>query len=179
MENLLILDTETTGLDPDKGCLVTEVGVVLFNVKYRTVLQSLCTLLPVQDNPAQQFNFIDHRWTLERYEIDNALRMIDSMASCADYVVAHNAQFDKKFMLTINSKVNDMEWICTKNNFKWPCQLFRYRLEDICKAMDVPYIGAHRALTDCNFIAQCFHKITDLDERLEMSAKNIHSNRFR
>jgi DNA polymerase-3 subunit epsilon len=180
MENVMILDTETTGLEPDKGFLIAEVGALLYSVKYRTVLQSICTLLPVNNNPAQHVNFIDHKWTLEKYNNGVALTMLDAMAATADYVIAHNAPFDRKFMRTIHgSKVNDMEWICTKANFKWPVQLFRYRLEDICNAMGVPYVGAHRALADCNFIAQCFSKIEDLTERLEMAAKHLHGNRFR
>ena len=45
-ENILILDTETSGLDNEKDdCL--EVGSILFNVKNRSVLAQQSFLLPV------------------------------------------------------------------------------------------------------------------------------------
>ena len=54
---LLLLDVETTGLDPSADQLC-EVGAILFSVPQRAVLISLSFLLPVQDNPAEAINGI-------------------------------------------------------------------------------------------------------------------------
>ena len=54
---LLIIDTETTGLDPELDhCL--EVGVILFSVASRTVLAQQSFLLPVESNAAEHINRI-------------------------------------------------------------------------------------------------------------------------
>ena len=37
MNNILIIDTETTGLEPTKGALVLEIGALLFNVEDKVV----------------------------------------------------------------------------------------------------------------------------------------------
>ena len=51
--NILILDTETTGLDyKNDDCL--EVGSILFNVKNRSVLAQQSFLLPVEINNAEK-----------------------------------------------------------------------------------------------------------------------------
>ena len=52
---LLIIDTETTGLDPEKDrCL--EVGAILFDVSARSVLAQQSFLLPVESNAAEPIN---------------------------------------------------------------------------------------------------------------------------
>ena len=57
LDNILILDTETTGLDNENDdCL--EVGSILFNVKSRSVLAQLSFLLPVEKNNAEKINNI-------------------------------------------------------------------------------------------------------------------------
>ena len=50
--SLLILDVETTGLEPPQAELC-EIGAVLFSVPQRSILQQLSFLLPVSSNDAQ------------------------------------------------------------------------------------------------------------------------------
>ena len=115
-------------------------------------------------------NNIDPEWTRLPYPTRTALEFFDQMAFESDYIVAHNASFDRKFIeheLPI-SKILNASWICTKNDFKWPVHLARNRLQDVCNAMGVPYVDAHRALTDCHFLADCFSKVSDLQERFNL-----------
>ena len=54
---LLIIDTETSGLDPQQDqCL--EVGCILFDVPSRSVLAQQSFLLPVDSNAAEPINRI-------------------------------------------------------------------------------------------------------------------------
>ena len=191
IENILILDTETNGLDPSKGAQVIEIGALLFNVHHRQVIQSLSTLLYCDSNPVQEINHIDPEWTHVRKEEGAAIKFLTLMARQCSLVIAHNAIFDKKFIHTLirSPGIEDlfnMQWVCTKKDFKWPVNLFRYRLQDICEAMGVSYINAHRALTDCTFLAECFKKVDDLESRLYNASKiqsfnniNSENNSFR
>ena len=194
IENILILDTETTGLSPEKGDKVIEIAAVLFNLKHKVVLQSFATLLPCLDNPVEKINHIKAEATQCKYAFLNELTKenieeiwedpesqssiiydekitLDSilmeMSKYAEVCVAHNADFDKKFIATLpcGDQLLKKKWVCTKANFTWPVPLQRLRLEDICNGMKVPYVHAHRALADCLLLAQCFQKIEDLEQR--------------
>lgn len=165
--NILILDTETTGLEPTKGAKLIEIGALLYNVKYHQIIQTFSTLLPCEENDAKKINHIEPEWTQCNQNTTSAIYFLYGMAKDSSFIVAHNAQFDKKFLHSCTNSVEfwDKRWICTKNDFKWPVRLTRFRLEDICIAMKVPYINAHRALADCSLIAQCFDNIPDLEQR--------------
>jgi DNA polymerase III subunit epsilon len=55
--NLLIVDTETTGLTPaDARCI--EVGGILFSTEERAVLGQCSFLLPTDENPVAHINGI-------------------------------------------------------------------------------------------------------------------------
>jgi DNA polymerase-3 subunit epsilon len=193
LENILIIDTETTGLLPEKGDRVIEVAAVLFNIKHKAILQCFSTLLPCRENPVEKINHISVGMTNCKYPFaqstkilyENSTHYIDEsviiyedkimmenilteMSDHSDALVAHNAQFDKKFIATLlcGEHLLDKKWICTKANFTWPEPLQRLRLEDICNAMKVPYINAHRAMSDCLLLAQCFQNVVDLEERI-------------
>lgn len=165
--NILILDTETTGLEPTKGAKVIEIGAVLYNVQHKQAIQILSFFLPCDANPVQNINNIHPDWTNCNPNTHSALCFLQDMAKNCTYIVAHNAPFDKKFIKTVINSTEfwDKRWVCTKSDFKWPAPLSRYRLEDICNAMKVPYINAHRALSDCTLLAQCFENVSDLEER--------------
>lgn len=198
IENILILDTETTGLDPAKGNKVIEIAVVLFNLKHKAVLQCFSTLLPCDENPCENINHISAESTRCTYPYDRELEttietiwddphspttiitdewpdyfmqgILPFMADAAQAIVAHNAEFDRKFVASMPccSELSERKWICTKKNFTWPVPLNRLRLEDICNAMGVPYVQAHRAMSDCMLMVQCFQKVQDLEERFSM-----------
>ena len=57
IENILILDTETTGLDENKDEII-EVGCMLFNVNSKSVLSQVSFLFPVSSNGAEHVNGI-------------------------------------------------------------------------------------------------------------------------
>ena len=170
VRNILILDTETNGLHPSKGALLIEIGALLYNIEHRKILQTLSAFLPCYENPVQHINNIEPVWTTQadgKWSVDALM----DMSYNADCIVAHNAQFDKAFIESVVWEEHEFwkkKWICTKNDFKWPVHLARNRLQDVCNAMGVPYVDAHRALIDCHFLADCFSKVSDLQERFNL-----------
>ena len=150
--NLLIIDTETTGLYPEKGALCIEVGALLYNVTHKKVLQTFSTFLPCDSNPVENINNIKAVWTRCEMAKEMPFRFLNEMASYSHFIVAHNADFDRKFLATIPALMGkhlfNTRWLCTRDGFPWPVSLPRKRLQDVCEAMKVPYVDAHRALTD-------------------------------
>ena len=167
IENILVLDIESTGLDAKKHKCI-EVGAVLFNIPHRTILQQFSTLFPCDENPVEDINNIKPAATQATYSHHYWDVHFMTMVHSSQAIVAHNAQFDKKFIDEFNLNILS-PWICTKNDFEWPVNLPRKRLQDVCEAMGISYDKSHRALADCMFIIDCFGKLDDLESRLQLA----------
>jgi DNA polymerase III subunit epsilon len=80
-----------------------------------------------------------------------------------DCVISHNVPFDKR-MLTSIPQLKIMEtklWVCSMLDIYWP----KYKgypkwpsLQDICEAYVIPYLWAHQASRDCNFLKTCLEE---------------------
>lgn len=164
MERILIVDTETTGLDPSTGKLV-EIGAVLFDVRRRAVLSQVSTLLPVDENPVERINRIaaDTAQATPIEVIQQARELVRALASHANAFVAHNADFDSKWL----PGLGDKPWICTMDDVRWP-KVSRARQSVVGLALDyeVPVWAAHRALTDCTYLVQVMQREPELERLL-------------
>ncbi len=176
MNNIVILDTETTGLDVTKGQVI-EIGAIFYNIPHRNILAQCSTLIYAEDNAAYEVNRIEvdliksHNPIVELFSIETLISMISN----ADAILAHNAEFDKKWIETIpRFKIisESKKWICTRNDVVWPirkgCAL---NLIHICADLGVPIINAHRALDDCHLLVGALSKIDDIEYFLDKSGK--------
>lgn len=167
-ECLLILDTETTGLDPrEHQCI--EVGAVLFDVPRRSVLSQVSFLLPCQSNPAQAVNGIDPLLTRQQQPWQSALACFEALVEAADLLVAHNAAFDRQWFGLGPLPNLSKPWLCSMEDIRWPAdrQLrANPSVRDLALAYGVPVWAAHRALTDCIYLAQVFERCGDLEQLL-------------
>lgn len=165
---LLILDTETTGLDPASGqCL--EVGAVLFHVPARAVLGQLSFLIPADTNPARHVNGIDPAVTRLPQPWRQSLALFGALVQSADAVLAHNAAFDRQWFGIDPLPVIERPWICSMDDIRWPGDRHlraNPSVRDLALAYGVPVWAAHRALTDCIYLAQVFERCPELEELL-------------
>jgi DNA polymerase III subunit epsilon len=154
MDKILIIDTETTGLKPEDGAVLIEVGAILFDVELREVIAQLSFLLPVEENAAEHVNRISPELTTKGEALEYPmLTAFRAMAVEADYAVAHNAAFDSQWFF---NEPLGLKWICTMDDVKWPKNTKRGRPSVMSLALDygVPVWSAHRALTDCIYLAE-------------------------
>lgn len=167
-ERLLILDTETTGLDPQEHRCI-EVGAVLFSVPHRAVLSQLSFLLPCESNDARGINGIDPEATRQPQPWQQALHCFQALVDCADVVLAHNASFDRQWFGHGALPAITRPWLCSMEDLRWPSERglrANPSVRDLALAYGVPVWAAHRALTDCIYLAQVFERCTDLEALL-------------
>ena len=161
MDKVLIIDTETTGLSPQDGRCI-EVGAILFDVKARAAICSLAFLIPSETNAAQHVNGIDPGLT---FQSPCGRSLLCSFADEADAIVAHNAAFDRQWFDGAHLPDLELPWICTMEDVPWPPSLRlkgRPSVTALALAHGVPVWAAHRALTDCTYIAQVFERCDNL-----------------
>ncbi len=167
-ERLLILDTETTGLQSERDHCI-EIGAVLFHVAERAVLDQVSFLLPCQANPAEPINGISAAVSRTPQPWQAGLHFFEAMLDAADLVVAHNVKFDRAWFGREPLPAISKPWLCTMEDIRWPPSL-RLKptpsVRDLALAHAVPVWAAHRALTDCIYLAQVFERCGDLDALL-------------
>ena len=158
VDRILILDCETTGLDPVEDCAI-ELGLVVYSVRHRTVLRSYSTLLASgRENTAEAINHIPSSALNDGSTPKQAWSVFEHWASKVDAIVAHRADFDRQFVPMV-----DRPWICTKYGVKWP-------LEDkpgqsliyLALAHGLGVVDPHRALSDCMLIARLLTRCAEL-----------------
>jgi DNA polymerase III subunit epsilon len=160
IKRCLIVDTETTDLDPAAGRVI-EVGAILYSIENRSTLASFATLLAGETNEAERINRIPPAALREvgeiRANLSAAGDVLKSMRRCADVIVCHNVEFDQQWF---RNEWRELPWVCTAFDFDWPAasreagSLIHLALEH-----GVGVSAAHRALTDCNLIAALFDRM--------------------
>lgn len=170
-QRLLLLDCETTGLDDNAE--LCEIGAVLFSVPHRAVMQQLSFLLPVVSNPALDLNGIDPALTLEPQPAVDARGLFLAMVASADALVAHNAAFDRPWIdaWLVSAGIDTTAaqgkpWICTCEGISWEGLKPNPSLAALALAHGIPVWAAHRALTDCIYLAQILQRDPQLEEHL-------------
>lgn len=172
--NFVILDLETTGFHPNSGGRIIEIGAVkienfeivdrfsTFVNPEQKIPQKITDLTGITDDMVKNYPNI---WNV----IHKVWDFIEGYT-----VIAHNASFDwdryLKFYFDKIGKHATNDVICTMEKSKKifvskekyankETNRIRHKLEDLCGRLDVNLQGAHRAINDCEALAQCFMKM--------------------
>jgi DNA polymerase-3 subunit epsilon len=164
LRTALILDTETTGLDPKTDSCI-EVGCILYDLEQAAPIASFASLIRCDRNPAWEVN----RITINALDIapdagDVWLRAYE-FASRADIIMAHRAEFDRGF---VSPQVRDAKpWVCTKFHVDWPHGKPGDPLTFLALAHGVGIVNAHRAMSDCDTLSRLLSRVHEMTQTEE------------
>jgi DNA polymerase III epsilon subunit-like protein len=154
VENLLIIDLETQGLDPAVHKIV-EIGCVLWSVRHTCVVAAWSDLVAQETNEAQPINRISPEATRLGLPHAAAIVRLRNFVSRADVLVAHRAEFDAGFLPADLGR----PWVCSKFDIPWPSSKIGESLVFVALAHGVPVTRNHRALSDCLLLAHTFEAV--------------------
>ena len=158
-EPIAILDFETTGMSPDYGDRVTEVGVVV--IADGQIIDSFQSLM----NAGVRIpRFIEQLTGITNAMIRKAPPVNDVMTELAEFIgesplVAHNASFDRKFLdaeLNYIGRQRRQEIACSVlvSRRVYP-EAPSHKLGELVRYVGLPTDGIyHRALADATMTAQ-------------------------
>ena len=186
-KKLIVLDTETTGLEVEEGHRIVEVGAVALADRKRTDLHFHSYLNPERsvDEEAEKV----HGLSIER--LSNEPIFSEIAESFLEFVegsilVIHNARFDLGFLNSelkrVSSKYPTLEEICDVEDTllmarnKFPGQ--RNSLDALANRFEISGYDRsfHGALLDANILADVYIHLTGGQSKFEFMTSNINSN---
>lgn len=146
MSIIVVLDTETTGIDPLKD-QVTEFAFASVDIESAKVIDIYSVLYSISvPNPMADLTGIPERLS-STYGL--AMGPITPNRLVPEAFVAHNASFDKSFIYPVmHPNLQDIPWLCTRLDWKWPKTSNSQKLVDLALAHGVAVTSAHRAFSD-------------------------------
>lgn len=169
-DEFIVLDIETTGLSPDKGGRIIELGAVkikkdgtlldsyksFFNPKMKISKKSV-SLTGITDEMVKDAPSLWH-------ELPNISEFIGDTP-----VVCHNLKFDwDRFLLPSFREIGIIKKNIAIDSLKLARLTFKdeksHKLADLCSYCEVPMRTAHRAYDDAYMTAECLVKMIELNK---------------
>lgn len=170
MKTYIIFDIETTGLKPEEGSEITEIGAIKID-EYGKEIERFHSLVEIEGEVSE---FITNLTGLTREALIGNPKVEEVLIDFIDFVgdgtlVAHHSLFDVNF---INFYIEKYELgntyktsLCTMKTFKLFFDGAKAKLEDCCYIFDIKLNGAHRAMADVEATKHLFielRKVTDI-----------------
>ncbi|HYG58483.1 MAG TPA: exonuclease domain-containing protein [Symbiobacteriaceae bacterium] len=147
-----VVDVETTG--GSYADEVIELAAVLFayDRKRGTVLGVVDEYVGLREPgvPINPFAYRVHRLSLDqlrghRLDYDR----VESILLRAEFIIAHNASFDRRFVSALSETAREKAWLCSMRGIDWAGKGYRSRkLSDLLAEHGLERERAHRALDD-------------------------------
>lgn len=177
MDHGLIVDLETTGLNP-KTDKIIEIGIILFAMMRNgePAIQKMYGALedpgePLTPQITKLTGITDEMLTGQAIDWPYVRELFTTSSIC----IAHNAAFDRAFLINHPEFAGiDCHWACSQLHIDWAAKGYKTRALNYLAA-DHGFVNpfAHRALFDC---ATTFRLVTDhLAELSEKSYQKIFS----
>ena len=153
--NLLIVDVETTGLDPAVDVIV-EAAYVNYSVEHREIVAMRSEVFAGTQTGCEEIHGISAELRADLSAVpemsyQNVVSDISEVLEDA-ILVAHQASFESSFLSWIRRP-----WVCSRHHIEWPKRVKPgCSLVELAVAHRVPVVSAHRALDDCRLLADIF-----------------------
>ncbi len=161
-EAIVVLDFETTGLNPQADRII-EIGAV--RLENGQIMDSFSTLV----NPGVPLSADIIRITgIKDYMLQDQPDAGEALPKLMDFIgnrplAAHNASFDMAFLSAELSRIGKEFDYPQLDTLAFAQKLYpklkRYRLTDLCRHLGVSLKNAHRAVHDATATAQCLAKM--------------------
>lgn len=165
-ERVVAIDIETTGLYPERGDRIIEIGAV--TLEGDRIINAFHSLIDAKrriSNPAQKVHGIDNTMLMGQLNSKEAICRFNTFISKST-LVAHNAGFDMKFLRYEFSRAGlnlTNKYACTlRMSRRFLPDLPDHKLETVyrhfagCHSED---IRTHRALDDARLVATVWMKL--------------------
>lgn len=149
----LIVDVETTGFDASKDEIL-ELGAILFSYNWITNLPTGIKetyvglrepAIPIPPD-ATRVHGIKSK-DVEGKSLDDTT--IRRLFSSANFFIAHNVSFDRKFIRRIYPEVSNKDWYCSMNGIKWRNYGHNSKgLQNLITDYKIKVEDSHRGLDD-------------------------------
>lgn len=161
---LLVLDTETTGVDPAHDRVI-EIAAAIYDTTHKTVLWQLASLVPegAVTNPAEHINGISVDALKAARGFYDPFEEIDHYAALCDVIIAHNAAFDRR--MTEGALHTTKPWICSQRHLTFP-KGKGGKLTHLAADHGILVTGAHRAMADVMMIVELLRRLDDIEEQV-------------
>lgn len=171
MTILLGIDIETTGLDPEQDRVI-EIGAVLWDAgEENPIHMTSCLVNEFDGTVPPEITALTGitTWQIQEYgvSLDVALEKLISQAHDANYLVAHNADFEKSFLEKRGFEAV-AGWVDTMTDIVYAPMKGHGSLSAICMTHGIFNPMPHRALPDALAMMQVLAKY-DLEKVIERS----------
>jgi DNA polymerase-3 subunit epsilon len=161
---ILVLDTETTGLDANAR--VIEIAAAIYETKTKCILWQFASLVPGEkQNGAEHINQIPVAALVETDGFYDPYEELNHYADLAEAVIAHNVAFDRRMLgAEFRSKT---PWVCSQTQLVFPRAGRSKKLVHLAVDHGILAVGAHRALGDVLMLTALFRQTPDLEEQVK------------
>jgi len=165
----IVLDTETTGLDPKQGHRLIEIGAVEVIERTLTGKMFHCYLNPERaiDEDAKKIHGIEETFLADKPKFSEIYQDLIEFCQGTELLI-HNASFDMGFINHELKRIEQppLDTVCTvRDTLKEARQLFpgkRNNLDALCERLGVnsSHRHFHGALLDAQLLAEVFLAMT-------------------
>lgn len=154
----VVLDTETTALDPSRGKII-EIGLVAFDYRPDTGQPVRVTGAyggledpghPLSAEIVEITGITDSMLAGQRIDETS----VASLVGGASIVIAHNAEFDRPFFENRFPSLNRLPWGCSMIDIDWNAEKLGSRKLDYIAFQLGFFFDAHRAEEDCHALLE-------------------------
>jgi DNA polymerase-3 subunit epsilon len=138
---------------------IVEVAVCLFDLELGCPIVSYASLIQAASNAAESINGISAAALAGAPHGIEVWRSVAELASQADVVAAHNAEFDRSFVRAAGiESVAGRDWVCTMSDLDWGGSR---KLVEIALNHGVGVASIHRAAADVDIMARLFARVRE------------------